>query len=156
AILNHQPVSPSQLNRAVPPPLEQIINRALEKDRNLRYQTAQDLRAELQRLKRAVELGPSLTSRPVSTKRTTGYNKLRLLAAGGALVGIVLLLTSILPPRTTGPIASYRITSDGRQKEPPGSFYPIVTDGARLYFTEVATGDLSFAQVSVTGGDVVS
>jgi serine/threonine protein kinase len=52
AILERAPVSPVRLNPGLPPKLEDIINRALEKDRNLRYQHASDLRAELQRLKR--------------------------------------------------------------------------------------------------------
>jgi len=52
AILNREPVTPVRLNPDLPAKLEEIINRALEKDRNLRYQHASDLRAELQRLKR--------------------------------------------------------------------------------------------------------
>jgi eukaryotic-like serine/threonine-protein kinase len=52
AILERTPTSPIRLNPDLPPKLEEIINRALEKDRNLRYQHASDLRAELQRLKR--------------------------------------------------------------------------------------------------------
>jgi tetratricopeptide (TPR) repeat protein/predicted Ser/Thr protein kinase len=51
-ILHKAPVAPVRLNPEVPAELERIINRALEKDRKLRYQTAADLRAELQRLKR--------------------------------------------------------------------------------------------------------
>ena len=52
AILNRTPSPPLRLNPDLPPKLEDIISRALEKDRNLRYQHAADLRAELQRLKR--------------------------------------------------------------------------------------------------------
>jgi serine/threonine protein kinase/tetratricopeptide (TPR) repeat protein len=57
AILNRAPVPAVRLNPDVPPKLEDIINRALEKDRNLRYQHASDMRAELQRLKRDSESG---------------------------------------------------------------------------------------------------
>jgi eukaryotic-like serine/threonine-protein kinase len=57
AILNRTPVVPVRLNPEVPPKLEEIINRALEKDRKLRYQHAGDMRAELQRLKRDAESG---------------------------------------------------------------------------------------------------
>jgi serine/threonine protein kinase/predicted Zn-dependent protease len=51
-ILNRAPVAPVRLNPDLPAELERIINRALEKDRELRYQHASDMRAELQRLKR--------------------------------------------------------------------------------------------------------
>ena len=51
-VLNRAPVSPTRLNPDVPVELERIINRALEKDRDLRYQHASEMRAELQRLKR--------------------------------------------------------------------------------------------------------
>ena len=52
AILNREPVAPIRLNPDVPTKLEEIIKRAIEKDRDLRYQHASDLRAELQRLRR--------------------------------------------------------------------------------------------------------
>jgi len=52
AVLNRPPVSAARLNPDVPAELERIINRALEKDRDLRYQHASEMRAELQRLKR--------------------------------------------------------------------------------------------------------
>jgi len=52
AILERAPLSPLRLNPELPPKLEEIINKALEKDRKLRYQTASDLRADLQRMKR--------------------------------------------------------------------------------------------------------
>jgi serine/threonine protein kinase/Tol biopolymer transport system component len=52
AILNHTPVAPVRLNPNVPAELERLVNRALEKDRELRYQHASDIRAELKRLKR--------------------------------------------------------------------------------------------------------
>ena len=59
AILERAPTSPIRLNPDVPAKLEDIINKALEKDRNLRYQHAADLRADLQRLKRDTESGRS-------------------------------------------------------------------------------------------------
>jgi serine/threonine protein kinase/Tol biopolymer transport system component len=52
AVLNRAPASPTRLNPDVPVELERIINRALEKDRDLRYQHASETRAELQRLRR--------------------------------------------------------------------------------------------------------
>src|SRR5215467_442772 len=52
AILNRAPLAPVRLNPEIPHALEQIINRLLEKDRNLRYQTAGDLESDLRRIKR--------------------------------------------------------------------------------------------------------
>ena len=60
AILNRAPVAPVRLNPDLSPELERIINRALEKDRELRYQHASDIRAELQRLKRDSGSGRSV------------------------------------------------------------------------------------------------
>jgi serine/threonine protein kinase len=57
AILERQPVSPVRLNPDVPPKLEDIINKALEKDRNLRYYHASDMRTDLQRIKRDSDSG---------------------------------------------------------------------------------------------------
>src|SRR5215469_15122556 len=57
AILNRQPVSPRQLNSEIPLELEQIIDKALEKDPHVRYQHAADIRADLKRLKRDTESG---------------------------------------------------------------------------------------------------
>jgi eukaryotic-like serine/threonine-protein kinase len=59
AILNRAPTPPSRMSPEVPPELDRIINRALEKDRDLRYQHASEMRAELQRLKRDTESGRS-------------------------------------------------------------------------------------------------
>jgi serine/threonine-protein kinase len=60
AILDRMPVSPVRLNPEVPAEMERIINKALEKDRKLRYQTAADLRGDLQRLKRDSGSGTGL------------------------------------------------------------------------------------------------
>jgi len=92
AILNRAPVAPVRLNPDLPPKLEDIINKALEKDRNLRYQSAAEMRADLQRLKRDTDPRKSSAigeSAPVSRKR-------RLLwVAAGAFVVIAGILMAI-------------------------------------------------------------
>jgi len=57
AILNRDPLPPATLNKEVPAKLEEVIHKALEKDRDLRYQHAADIRTDLQRLKRDSESG---------------------------------------------------------------------------------------------------
>ena len=57
AILNRAPVPPVRLNPDLPAELERIIGKCLEKDRNLRYQHASELRADLQRMKRDTDSG---------------------------------------------------------------------------------------------------
>ena len=62
AILNRAPAAPVRLNPDLPPKLEDIINKALEKECALRYQHASEMRADLQRLKRDIDSGKSLAS----------------------------------------------------------------------------------------------
>jgi eukaryotic-like serine/threonine-protein kinase len=59
AILHEAPISPSELNPQLPPRFEEIIKKSLEKDRNLRYQHASEIRSDVQRLKRDSESGYS-------------------------------------------------------------------------------------------------
>ena len=63
AILHTAPAPVLQLNPQLPQKLEEIISRVLEKDRDLRYQSAADLRSELKRLKRDTESGRSTVGR---------------------------------------------------------------------------------------------
>jgi serine/threonine protein kinase/tetratricopeptide (TPR) repeat protein len=71
-ILNRTPVPPVRLNPEVPLKLEEIINKALEKDRDLRYQNAADIRADLKRLKRDTDSGRSAAVVEVPTLPASG------------------------------------------------------------------------------------
>jgi predicted Ser/Thr protein kinase len=76
SILDRAPVSPVRLNPDLPVKLEDVINKSLEKDRNLRYQHAADVRADLQRLKRDTESGRAVaaSSGPVAVVQETGQH----------------------------------------------------------------------------------
>jgi eukaryotic-like serine/threonine-protein kinase len=91
AILNRTPIPPGRLNPIAPPQLESIIAKALEKDRRLRYQTASDLRADLQRLKRDTDTARTM---PVASPRSSREMLLRrwpYLAGAAALLLLLLL-----------------------------------------------------------------
>jgi serine/threonine protein kinase/tetratricopeptide (TPR) repeat protein len=97
AILNKGPTLPALLKPCLPPQLAQIINKALEKDRKMRYQTASDLRADLQRLKRETdsvrvsELSGVISAgaKPRWRRRTAGGVALAALLALGAWFAVL-------------------------------------------------------------------
>ncbi len=79
AILNREPVAPIRLNAQIPAELERIIHKSIEKDRNLRYQNANDLEADLQRLKRdyqtartSTETAKTQLATPVAKREGSG------------------------------------------------------------------------------------
>jgi len=83
AILNRTPVPLQQLNRDVPADLERIVSKCLEKDRNLRYQHASEIRTDLQRLKRDTESHKS--SAVVETALSTRSTRVPWIIGAGAL-----------------------------------------------------------------------
>ena len=74
SILNRTPSPASKVNQGLPPKLDEIINKALEKDRKLRYQNAADIRTDLQRLKRDTESArlPTATSSAEGAGKKSG------------------------------------------------------------------------------------
>jgi eukaryotic-like serine/threonine-protein kinase len=152
AIVNRAPVSPVRLNPDLPADLERIINKCLEKDRDLRYHSAADLETDLKRLKRDTDSGRSATisvadipsisvSKPVASwLKWTGLAAILVVLAGLALW----LRAPLPPPRILG---AKQITNDGLPK------FDLVTDGNRIYFMENPPARYTIAQVSANGGE---
>src|SRR4030095_2564462 len=84
AILNREPIAPIELNAEVPPDLERIIAKAIDKDRRLRYQSASEMRTDLQRLKRNRESSRVTTP----TIAATGSGTRRPWASDGAIAPV--------------------------------------------------------------------
>jgi eukaryotic-like serine/threonine-protein kinase len=165
AILHKAPASAVRLNPNVPADLEQITNKALEKDRKLRYQSASEVSVDLKRIRREVESGRTgitsiYTTAATAATATPAQPRSRVKLAGilAAVLALATALAYLLrptlpPPRITG---YTQITHDGWQKNSFGQTTPIVlTDGARLYIQETVHGRFVVAQVSASGGDTV-
>ena len=84
AILNRAPVAPVRLNPDLPPQLETVINKALEKDRTLRYQHASDIRTDLKRLQRDTTSRSSVVPIPEAEPAATGPVPRRDRSSGSA------------------------------------------------------------------------
>jgi len=151
AIVNRAPVPPVRLNPDLPAELERIMNKALEKDRELRYRSAADLETDVRRLKRDTESGRSAANviAEISPVKTKSSSRGLLWAAIAAVVLAGLTLAFFLRP----PLAAHRlgtskqITNDGLPKT------SLVTDGSRIYFSETSPSRTEVSEVSVNGGE---
>jgi serine/threonine protein kinase/Tol biopolymer transport system component len=168
SLLHENPEPVTSLNPAAPLALEAIIDKALEKERDLRAQSAAELRSDLKRLKRDLN-SDRLTAATASFSRATTATsvsgamrrhsraanrgtiapayRLRWLAfAACAIAGLAALafvMRPVLPPPRV--VSSLQVTTDGQEKS------GAATDGARLYFSEGG----QVYQVSTAGGEIV-
>ena len=149
-ILHQTPPVPASLNPALPTELDGIVREALEKSRDLRYQTASQMRADLRRLRSATQRGVAEPAAPTASPRW----KIWAVAAAVAVLALAFALRPALPPPKV--VGTTQLTADGRQKLDGGDTNPepIVTDGSRIYFKEGIT--MMLAQVSVEGGQPVA
>ena len=124
AILNRAPAPPGNRNPDLPVRLEEIIGKALEKDRDMRYQSAAEIRADLTRLKRDSDSGRALVTSGAEAVRVQGRRRERkkrmrpralLTAAAGSLALILLAAllfktpSGVSPPASAGPIDSVAV-----------------------------------------------
>ncbi len=152
AILNRQPTAPSRLNPELPLRLDEIIGKAMEKDRDLRYQTAAEIRTDLKRLRRDTTSSPSAAA--VAAPQASWVRAhARTVAAGAVGIAFVLALFFWLrTPSGVPKVANYtQLTHDSQRKFPP-----LVSDGTRLYFTVPTKAGWTIAQLSVAGGEPVT
>ena len=124
SILNKAPMAPVRLNPDLPVKLEEIVNKALEKDRKLRYQHAADMRADLERLKRDMGTGRAALSSAVAEDEAE--------AAARAAVN--------------------RKPSDGEQQAAPPSAQPAVTKAPRARHSKILVAAAVIVATSVLGG----
>ena len=168
AILHKAPPPSSRVNPDLSSDLDRIISKAVEKDREVRYQHASDIRADLKRLKRDTDSGRSggklaeeihVAPREAAQVEAPPRHRRRAWALASTMAVLVaaavivyLSTRSFPPPRVSG---SVQITSDGRIKN--GSSLTgassLVSDGSRLYFTELGAGGSVLAQVPIAGGE---
>jgi len=178
AILSQAPTPAFWVNPDLPPKLDEIINRAMEKDRDLRYQSASDLRSELKRLKRDTSSGAPTAASRGERQRAEGWrhgagttvaavtdsSSDRALAVHlarrhrkallGGLAAVAAAGTALVywlvPPLRSPKVSVYaQITHDAHPK------FLVGTDGPRLYLQEQGQGfSFPIAQVSATGGQV--
>ena len=99
AILDSDPPPAIRFNRDIPAKLEDIINRALEKDRKLRYQSANEMRAELQRLKRDTESG---TKPKIAAARPQRRSQLAIWAGVSLLIAVLVASAIVLWRKAAG------------------------------------------------------
>jgi serine/threonine protein kinase/Tol biopolymer transport system component len=156
-ILHKVPVSPVRLNPEVPAELERIINKALEKDREVRYQTASDLRADLKRLKHKTEAARVVA--PVDERRKEPalmerrYSVWRWAALLTGILAVIIVGVSIAwfatrPPTPPPELKERRLT--GNPTENPVNLGAISPDGKHLAYSDQTGMHLKLIQTGET------
>jgi len=149
AILNKPPTSSARINPDLPVQLESLIDKCLEKDRTLRYQTASDLRADLQRLKRdtqsskiAAVTAPILGTPKDQESRSRSRSRPLLAAAGAAVAVIAVLLAghsagwfTSQRPFTQTELKPQQLTANS--SEDPVAVASISPDGKYLLYSDL-------------------
>jgi serine/threonine protein kinase/Tol biopolymer transport system component len=137
SLLNKEPISPLRLNPDLPPDIERIIQKALEKDRDVRYQSAAELRADLKRLKRDASSGKVPAAAPLQRAAPARSRWVWIAAAIVALTALAILFAFLRPrPTVRNPLSDARFTrlTDFKGAEtdpaisPDGKFVAFISD----------------------------
>ncbi len=165
AILNRAPVPLTVSNPQMPLRLEVIVDKALEKDREVRYQHASELEADLKRLKRDMESGRTAAASMSASEKAAftapiprkaqDQRKWPLGLIAIVFLAVIALLYAYARPLPAPQVLRYeQLTHDAHAKVNV-SFSPprIVTDGNRIYFLKTSEGRSAIAEVSTGGGD---
>lgn len=147
-ILNRDPIPPLQLNPEVSPQISRVIATCLEKDREVRYQSAAEIRAELKRLKRDTE--SDKISAVKGREQPRGKHSFK-----GAMIASVVLLTllGLLTLRWFQPLPEPKVLETHELTRAGIAKSSLISDGSRLYFTNSGTPMPSLFQVSASGGE---
>jgi serine/threonine protein kinase len=155
AILERTPVSAVRINPDVPPDLERVISKCLEKERNLRYQHASDIRADLERLKRDAD--PSSTRVITSTTLAPGRYTWMLWTLVALLVAGMLawIVANRHPPTAQNPLTNAhftRLTNFGGAKSDPA----LSPDGKFAAFISNRSGVFDIWLIGTNGSSLVN
>jgi eukaryotic-like serine/threonine-protein kinase len=159
AILHTAPVPPARLNPHMPPELERIITKAVEKDRKLRYQTASDLRADLARLQRDTDSSGAPVT-PAAAPVTATRRGVPAYLLAGLLVVVAVLLYLLLRPRQAAKPAQSALTNVTftQLTDLPGEeTYPSLSpDGRSFVYASRASGNWAIYLQRVGGKNPVN
>jgi serine/threonine protein kinase/WD40 repeat protein len=159
AILELDPVSPTQLNPALPAKLQEIIEKLLEKDRDLRYQSAADLRGDLKRLKRDTESGRKHGATPGTTQPGPAQSSMSssapVAAVSASSASAAPVATPVAPASSHSSQTSAVVAAAGRHKVGTGvsalvGLIVLLAAGYGVYSLISRHRAVPFANVSVT------
>ena len=159
SILNREPVPPSQINPDIPPKLQEVIQKALEKDCEVRYQFAAEMRVDLQRLKRSLGSDSSTKTAAVESKQPKELRRLRLLpsliVSVGGLIAIALMVYWVTKPPSMPRIVATHALTKSKLRKSPDYYSAVVNDAMAVYFQEVRPRQVATMRVPVTGGEAL-